>query len=99
MERLAEGLHAAADAVTTVDRRITALSISPGAFAAGEAGLPGRLGRQLHAHWSAALAARAEEAAAAAAQLQDLAAAVAQTTETYEQTDQAAATHIERSSW
>jgi hypothetical protein len=99
MEQVAESLHAAADTLATVDRALAAVSVPAGAFAADDAGLPGRLGRELHAHWSAVLIARAEEAAAAAAHLRDLAAAVTQTTSGYERTDRDASTHIERSSW
>jgi hypothetical protein len=99
MKQVAESLHAAADTLATVDRALAAVSVPAGAFAADDAGLPGRLGRELHAHWSAVLIARAEEAAAAATHLRDLAAAVTQTTSGYERTDRDASTHIERSSW
>ena len=58
MEKLAEHLESAADALTTVDRSLSAHAASPGAFGAGDEGTPGRLGRQLHERWLAVLAAR-----------------------------------------
>jgi hypothetical protein len=97
MEQLTERLHAAADALTTVDRVAPTLAIPAGAFAAEEAGVPGRVGRRLHAHWSAVLTARAREAADAAGRLKELAAALDRTKQDYVETDRAVGERIERS--
>jgi hypothetical protein len=97
MKDLAEGLHTAADTVAAVDRGVAALTVAPGAFAADDVGVPGRLGRRLHAHWSAALSARAHEAAHASAQLKELAAAIQETQDGYREADSSAADRIERS--
>lgn len=96
MEQLPERLHAAADVLATVDRTLPTLTVPPGAFAADDAGLPGRLGRKMHTHWSAVLTARAQEAAEAAARLKELAAALQETRNDYEEIDRAAGTRIER---
>ena len=96
MEQLADRLHVAADALATVDRSMPALTVPPGAFAAADAGLPGRLGRQLHAHWSAVLTARAHEAADAAARLADLAEAIRETKRDYAETDESVGQRVER---
>jgi len=98
MERLSDRLHAAADTLTTVDRSVPALTVPAGAFAADDAGVPGRLGQRLHAHWSAVLAARAREAADAAARLTDLAAALHETERQYAETDRSVALRVERAS-
>jgi hypothetical protein len=87
MEKLAERLESAADALTTVDRSLAAHASTPGAFAADDEGTPGRLGRQLHDRWLAVLAARSHEAAEAAAHLTKLAADVRETGEVYADTD------------
>jgi hypothetical protein len=97
MERLTERLHAAADALTTVERVMPSLAVPPGAFAADDAGVPGRLGHRLHAHWSAVLTARAQEAAAASTRLKDLAEALQQAKHDYAEVDDAVAGRIERS--
>jgi len=97
MEQLADHLHIAADALAAVDRSMSALTVPAGAFAAADdAGLPGRVGRQLHAHWSAVLTARAHEAADAAARLTDLAEAIRETKRDYAETDESVARHVER---
>jgi hypothetical protein len=87
MEKLAERLESAADALTTVDRSLSAHASSPGAFGADDEGTPGRLGRQLYDRWLAVLAARSHEAAAAAAHLCTLAADVRLTGHAYTETD------------
>ena len=87
MEKLAERLESAADALTTVDRSLSAHASSPGAFGADDEGTPGRLGRQLYDRWLAVLAARSHEAAAAAAHLCTLAADVRLTGKAYTETD------------
>lgn len=98
MEALAGRLDAAADVLTTVDRRVPALAIPADAFAGAEpVGLPGRLGAELHAHWSAVLAARAQEASDAAARLSELAVAARTTGRAYTDTDAAGADRIRRS--
>ncbi|UQU64604.1 hypothetical protein COUCH_37625 [Couchioplanes caeruleus] len=96
MEHLAERLESAADALTTVDRSLPAHVASPGVFAAADAGVPGRLGRQLHDRWAAVLAARAREAADTAKVLTDLAADVRLTAKTYAETDDEAARRVRR---
>jgi hypothetical protein len=98
VDQLADRLTDAAELLTTVDRSVPALAVGAGVFAADEAGVPGRIGRDLHAHWSAVLAARAEEAAATAARLTDMAASVRATTRHYAETDEAAARRLERES-
>jgi alpha-D-ribose 1-methylphosphonate 5-triphosphate synthase subunit PhnG len=87
MEQLADRLDAAADLLTTVDRAVPGLVVPAGSFAADDAGLPGRLGRDLHAHWAAVLDARSQEAAAAAARLADLAQSVRAAQHAYAATD------------
>jgi hypothetical protein len=87
MDKLAERLESAADALTTVDRSLPAHAASPGAFGADDEGAPGRLGAQLHERWVQVLAARSREAAAAAAQLTTLAADVRLTGRAYTETD------------
>ena len=96
MEQLTDRLHAAADALATVDRSMSALTVPAGAFASDDAGMPGRLGRGLHAHWSAVLAARAREAADAGARLTELATALQKTHHEYAETDESVARRIER---
>jgi hypothetical protein len=97
MELLAGQLDAAADVMTTVDRRVPAPPV-PSAFAGDDpVGLPGRLGAELHAHWSAVLAARAHEAAGAAARLSELAGSARAAGRAYLDTDAAAADRVRRS--
>jgi hypothetical protein len=97
MELLAGQLDAAADVMTTVDRRVPAPA-TPAAFAGDEPiGLPGRLGAELHAHWSAVLAARAHEASDAAARLSELAVSARAAGRAYLDTDAAAADRVRRS--
>jgi hypothetical protein len=97
MDRLVDRLTAAADALTTVDRAVPALSAPAGAFGTDHAGLPGRLGHELHAHWSAVLQARAREAADTAAHLAELAQGVRATAQDYSDTDDEVARRLERS--
>ena len=89
-------LHAAADILATVDREVPTLEVPAGAFAADDAGVPGRLGGRLHAHWTAVLTARAQEAAATAARLTELATALGETQRHYAETDSTVGHHIER---
>ena len=96
MDQLAERLDTAVDALTTVDRSVPALVAPAGAFGADDDGVPGRLGRQLHAHWQAVLDARAREAADAAARLSELARSIRTTEQKYAEADAAVARRIER---
>ncbi|HET6529644.1 MAG TPA: hypothetical protein VFH03_03355 [Actinoplanes sp.] len=92
---LADRLGAAADLLTTVDRSVPELAVPAAAFGADGAGLPGRVGRELYAHWEAVLAARAREAALAAGHLQELSSSVRVTAERYAETDDAVARRLE----
>ena len=96
MDDVATRLDAAADALTTVERFLPDVAVPAAAFAADEAGRPGRLGRVLHAHFEAALTARAREAADAAQRLIDTARAVRATSKEYTETDDAAAHRLRR---
>jgi hypothetical protein len=89
-------LDAAATALTTVDRMVAALGAPPAAFGADESGLPGRVGRELHARWDDALAARFREAADAATLLSETATAVRTTARQYTETDDAVSRRLER---
>jgi hypothetical protein len=93
---LAIQLDAAADTLTTVDQLMPGLSVPPRAFGAEEIGVPGRVGRELHARWDAVLAARSREAADAAVRLADLAASLRTTQQQYADTDETVARRIER---
>jgi hypothetical protein len=96
MEKLAERLESAADALTTVVHSLAAHASSPGAFGADDEGAPGRLGRQLHDRWLEVLAARSHEASAAAAHLTTLAADVRLTGRAYAETDDEVGRRIRR---
>ncbi|GIM95271.1 hypothetical protein [Paractinoplanes toevensis] len=96
MDHLADRLDRAADTLATVDRRMPALAVAADAFAADDAGVPGRLGRQLHARWAAVLAARAREAGGLAARVSDAAQAVRTTARQYTETDEAARRRLAR---
>ena len=98
IDTLAERLAAAADLLTTVDRSVPGLGASPGAFGADDAGVPGRIGHELHVHWDAVLAARSAEAADVASRLEDLAQSVRETSQDYTDTDEAAGRRFERNS-
>jgi hypothetical protein len=97
-DRLAERLSAAADVLTTVDRSVPGLAVSAGAFGADDAGLPGRIGHELHTHWEVVLAARSQEAADAASRLADLAQSVRKTAQDYTDVDESAGRRFERES-
>ncbi|MEV6600331.1 hypothetical protein AB0M36_26295 [Actinoplanes sp. NPDC051346] len=96
MKQLAESLEATADALTTVERSLPHHAVSPGAFGADDAGMPGRLGQQLHDHWRAVLSARSREAADTARRLLDIAADIRATEKTYGETDDETARRIRR---
>jgi hypothetical protein len=89
MDQLADRLEQAADTLTMVDKRLPGHAVAAGAFgAAGSGGgLPGRLGRELHEHWSAVLDARSREAGGAASRLAGLAQSVRTTVRHYDETD------------
>ena len=97
-DTLADRLSAAADRLTTVDRLLPGLVAPAGAFGADDAGMPGRVGRELHAHWSAVLAARSEEATEVASRLAELADSVRETAQDYADADEAAGRRLERES-
>jgi hypothetical protein len=96
MDHLADRLDQAADALTTVDRRLPSLSIAPRSFGADDAGTPGRLGRALHAHWAAVLEARSHEAATAASRLTEVAQSVRMTRRQYLETDETVQRRFQR---
>ena len=96
IDPLADRLSAAADLLTTVDRSVPGLAVSAGAFGADDAGVPGRIGHELHAHWEAVLAARSQEAADVAARLTDLAQSVRTTSRDYTDADEAAGRRFSR---
>ena len=96
MDDLAERLESAADVLTTVDHSLPALDVPAGAFGATGVGTPGRVGRQLHAHWRAVLEARAREAADVAGRLGEMARALRATQRSYADADEAVARRVER---
>lgn len=96
MDKLAERLEGAADTLTTMDRSVPDLAVTPGAFGADDAGVPGRLGRQMHARWVAVLDARSREAAAAAARLSELAGSLRAAERMYADADEAVARRVAR---
>jgi len=89
MEQLADRLEQAADTLTTMDKRMPVHTVAAAAFGApgSGGGLPGRLGRELHEHWTAVLDARSREAAAASTRLTDTAQSVRETSRNYGDTD------------
>jgi hypothetical protein len=96
MDHLADRLDRAADALAAVDRRMPVLAVAATAFAADDAGLPGHLGRRLHAHWEAVLDARSREAARLSSRLAEAAGAVRTTRRDYAETDEAVAHRFSR---
>jgi hypothetical protein len=87
MDHLADRLDRAADTLATVDRRLPALTVKASAFGADDAGMPGRLGLELHRRWAAVLDARGREAADLAGQLAEAAGAVRAAQRAYTETD------------
>ena len=89
MDRVADRLEQAADTLTMMDKRMPGRAVAAKAFgAAGSGGgVPGRLGRELHEHWTAVLEARSREASGAAARLADMAESVRTTVRHYDETD------------
>lgn len=96
MEDLADRLERAADALSTMDRRMPVLDIPADMVGADGAGTPGRLGREVRAHWTAVLAARSREAAEVADRLAAIAVSVRRTARQYAETDEAARRRISR---
>jgi hypothetical protein len=93
---MASQLDSAAEMLTTVDRSMRDLAVPARVFGADEVGLPGRLGRELHARWDAVLAARGREAAQAAVRLAEMAASLRTTQQQYAETDETVARRLER---
>jgi hypothetical protein len=93
---LADRLDRAADTLATVDRRMPTLAVGADAFAADVSGMPGRLGRQLHARWAAVLESRSLESGGLAARLSEAAGAVRVTEREYAETDEAARRRLAR---
>ncbi|MFB9237036.1 type VII secretion target [Plantactinospora siamensis] len=85
--RLAEEADRLAEAAAELR---SGAGIPPAALAGGVPGRLGTLGRDLQAHWAAAVDARAREAAAAAEELTGTAAAVRKAASGYADTDHAA---------
>ncbi len=96
MDHLADRLDRAAETLATIDRRMPVLAVDPAAFGADDAGEPGRLGRELHAHWAAVLDARSREAAGMAGRLAGAAGSVRQAWRQYVETDEAARRRLAR---
>ena len=96
MDHLADRLDRAVDMLAAVDRRLPVLAVAAAAFAADDAGLPGRLGRDLHGHWAAVLDARSREAARLTSRLAETAGSVRTTRQHYIETDEAAGRRLAR---
>ena len=96
MDELAERLDGAADTLTTVDRSVPALTVAAAAFGADEAGIPGRLGRRLHARWQAVLEARSREVAVAGERLSELARSLRAAERMYAEADESVARRVAR---
>jgi hypothetical protein len=98
MNHLADRLDRVAESLTTLESRLPDLAVPPADFGADDAGIPGRLGRDLHTHWTAVLTARSREAAMAAARVAEIARSVRATQEQYTTTDEAAAHRLRQES-
>src|SRR5690349_23762819 len=96
MDDLADRIEGAADTLAAAGRRLLALTVAATAFGADDAGLPGRLGRELHAHWAAVLDARGREAAAAAHRMSEMAGSIRVTQRRYRETDELVSDRFER---
>ena len=96
MDHLADRLDRAADTLATVGRRLPTLTVASSALGADDAGVPGRVGRALHARWAAVLEAREREAADLAGQLTEAGVAVRAVARDYAMTDEAVRRRLER---
>jgi hypothetical protein len=96
MDQLADRLEGAADTLTTVDKFVPELAVAASAFGADDAGVPGRVGRQMHARWLAVLDARSREAAVAGARLSELARSLRAAERMYADADDAVARRVGR---
>jgi hypothetical protein len=96
MDHLADRLDRAADTLATVDRQLPAMTVPAAAFGSDDAGVPGRLGRALHARWAAVLEARGREAADLAGRLTEAAGAVRAVARDYVATDDTVRRRLER---
>jgi Excreted virulence factor EspC, type VII ESX diderm len=92
--RTAAQLDAVADGLAAVGGAVARLPVP--ALGAHEAGLPGRVGGELHTRWAALLTARSREAADAAARVAQLAEDLRATARQYAETDEAARRRIAR---
>ncbi|NMO57170.1 hypothetical protein HH310_39105 [Actinoplanes sp. TBRC 11911] len=99
MNHLADRLDRAAESLTAIQARLPRLTVPAAAFGADDAGAPGHLGRDLHAHWTAVLTARSREAATAAARLTEIAFSVRDAQQRYTTTDEAAARRLRGQNW
>ncbi|MFF5080658.1 hypothetical protein ACFY36_26695 [Actinoplanes sp. NPDC000266] len=95
MDHLADCLDRAADDLRTVERAVAPLTVPPGSFAETMPGVPGRVGRSLHEHWTAIVAARAREAADVSARLTAMASSVRSARDGYRETDDAVRRRLE----
>ncbi|MGI5211604.1 hypothetical protein [Plantactinospora sp. CA-290183] len=93
---LAARLEGASGTLSDLARRLPYAGPAASAFTVDAPGLPGEVGRALHAQWLAALDNRARELAAAAEQLADGAAAVRAADQAYADSDDGAAGRLAR---
>ena len=89
IDEVAGRVSVAADELTGTSLRLGLVGPPATAFAGDGPGRLGELGRDLHAVWDAALAAREREVAAHAARLTDLAAALRMAADGYREADAA----------
>ncbi|GLY05884.1 hypothetical protein Acsp01_62630 [Actinoplanes sp. NBRC 101535] len=96
MDRLADQIDHAANTLAIMDRKVPNLGPGAAAFAADDAGRPGRIGRALYAGWTAVLAARAREAADASERLSEMARSVRSGARHYADTDETVRRRFQR---
>ncbi len=87
VDEVADRLAAVADEVSGAAPLLGRVQPGPAGFGGDAAGHLGELGRDLHAAWTAALAAREREAAGHGARLTDLAGALRQAADGYRQVE------------
>jgi hypothetical protein len=90
IDELAQRVGAVAEEVTGAAARLGLSDPGPRGFGDDGPGRLGELARELHATWSAGLAAREREAAGAGARLTDLAAALRRAAEGYRDAERGA---------